>query len=61
MTNGDHIRSMDNEQLASWLAFVFTCDNCPMMNSCETKPNENCNEQIHEWLERSITQKVRQH
>lgn len=51
MTNGDWVRSLDDDALAKWLDIfdMDICENCPLGNDacCE---EELCGEQWRNWL-----------
>ena len=51
MTNGDWVRSLDDDALAKWLDIfdMDICENCPMNNTprCE---EEMCGEQWQKWV-----------
>jgi hypothetical protein len=51
MTNGDWVRSLDDEALAKWLDIfdMDICENCPLGNDacCEEKL---CGEQWRNWV-----------
>ena len=49
MTNADKIRSMTDEQLASWLYDKMDCWHCPIYYTC--KCEKGCVNVLKAWLQ----------
>lgn len=51
MTNGQNIRTMDDEHLAEFLdSLVGHCSFCPVGAACEIIGDESCADRICDWL-----------
>ena len=52
-TNADHIRSMNDEELAAWIASMTTvCECCAEINECESpKCFNKCLHGVEDWLQ----------
>ena len=52
MTNGDKIRAMSDDELATWWSKYADCDNCRIWKDCELSDTSNCREALLHWLKR---------
>lgn len=48
MTNGEHIRSMDDKDLAGWIGSRADCELCPASEQCGL--TESCQDVLEGWL-----------
>lgn len=53
MTNGDRVRAMSDEELASTMEDCIKCDGCPVVLGCSIV-DVNCYERMLNWLKQPV-------
>lgn len=49
MTNGEYIRGLSDEDLATFISRIIDCDVCPAMDYCKVT-NYSCKKCLADWL-----------